>query len=140
MSNENEQFANTWDDEDETELTLRDPYPKAARPDRPQPRSGDIPQNTPGRRSRPRGVPGSAHFYEEIEGDEQSARPRPTRQSREEVEARLRQRARQPLSPRDQDEPRPRPASQSTRRPVPRLSSTQEFMTTIPAEFTPSYP
>lgn len=126
MSNENEQPANPWEDEDETEITVRDPYLQASNQNRPQPRSGDSPQNTSegiGRRPRPRGVPGSAHFYEEIESDEPSARPRPTRQSRAEVEARLRQRARQPIYTRDQEEPpRVRPAAQ-TRKPSPHASS-----------------
>jgi hypothetical protein len=131
MNNENEQPANTWDD-DETETTFHNPYLNAARQKRPQPRASDPTQDTPetGRRTRPRGVPGSAHFYEEIERDEQSARPRSTRQSREEVEARLRLRSRQPGSARDQTEPRARPAAQARKqspRPAPRASEDSRY-------------
>src|SRR6185312_1236497 len=92
MSNENEQSANAWEDDDETGMISRDPYAQTPNQNRPQLRSGNNPQNTSegtGRRPRPRGVPGSAHFYEEIEGEERPARSRPTRQSRAEVEARL---------------------------------------------------
>src|SRR5216683_2109202 len=103
MNYENEQSP--WDDEDEAEITSRDAYLRAANQQR-KPRPGGLPQNTPEtpeRRQRPRGVPGSAHFYEEIEGDERPSRPRTTRQSREEVEARLRQRARPPIYAREQE-------------------------------------
>lgn len=128
MSNENEQPANSWGDEHEMGETFQDAYLKAVNQNRPQPRSGNTPQSmseTPGRRPRPRGVPGSADFYEEIEGEERPSRSRPTRQSREEVEARLRQRARQQLPTREQGESRPRPAAQS-RRPQPRVSTRRD--------------
>ncbi|HXR65958.1 MAG TPA: hypothetical protein VN729_08540, partial [Ktedonobacteraceae bacterium] len=124
MNNENEQPANSWDD-DETETPFHNPYLNTARQNRPQPRAGET-----GRRVRPRGVPGSAHFYEEIESDEQAARPRPTRQSREEVEARLRQRSRQSGSARDQAELRARSAEQARKpspRPAPRNSEDARY-------------
>ncbi|HVU67454.1 MAG TPA: hypothetical protein VHD63_10015 [Ktedonobacteraceae bacterium] len=109
MSNENEQFAGSWDDEDELSSSAREADWQSDR--RRPPRSSKLPQNTPemrGRRQRPRGVPGSADYYEEIESDEPPSRPRPVRQSREEVEARLRQRARQPIYSREAEEPRSR--------------------------------
>lgn len=133
MSNENEQPANAWEDEDETGSISHDPYAQATDQNRPQLRSGNPPQNTSegtGRRPRPRGVPGSAHFYEEIEGEERPARARPTRQSREEVEARLRQRARQPIYTRDQEELRARPAAQARKQPpraVPRDAGDADY-------------
>ena len=117
MTNENEQPTNAWEDEDETETTSRNSSSRAADQRRSQPRAGNPSQNTSGRRSRPRGVPGSADFYEEIESDERATRLRPIRQSREEVEARLRQRSRQPIYSRDQEEPRTRPASQPRKQP-----------------------
>jgi hypothetical protein len=120
MKNENDESAYTWDDEDDMGATLRDPYPGASNSRRPQSLSGSSSADStrPVRRARPRGVPGSADFYEEIEDGEPAARPRKVRQSREEVEARLRQRARQPIYSRDAEEQRSR--TSQPRRPQPR--------------------
>ena len=109
MSNENEQFAYTWDDEEESESPSDSSYPDSHQP-RSAPPGSDPARRAPQpqRRVRPRGVPGSADFYEVSDDDEQ-ARPRRVRQSREEVEARLRQRNRQT---RNQGEIRPRPQGQ----------------------------
>lgn len=123
MSKQNDQSKNNWDDEDETEepRTFRDAYLDAVNQNRPRPRSNDIPP-APTRRPRPRGVPGSARIYEETENDRQETRPRRARQSREEVEARLRQRPRQPIYTRNQaesrDQPPARPRKQPRREPT----------------------
>lgn len=120
MSNENDQPKNNsaWDDEDEAETprTYHDAYLNALNQNRPQPRSSETPQEPP-RRTRPRGVPGSARIYEENESDDRPSRARPTRQSRENVEARLRQRQRQPVYARDREEPRARPPAQARKQP-----------------------
>ncbi|HEY0752758.1 MAG TPA: hypothetical protein VGD98_02170 [Ktedonobacteraceae bacterium] len=122
MSNENEQSTNPWKDEDETEITERDAYLNTFNQPRRQANTGNIPQGTPEQswyRARPRGVPGSAHSYEEVEDSERSTRPRSTRQSRAEVEARLRQqRGRQQPPLREQEEQRSRPP---TRKQPPRV-------------------
>ena len=117
MSNENDRPGNTWDDEHEGEFprTFRDSYLNAANSYRPRPRpgntsQGDVPRTPrqPGNRARPRGSsPGGGRIYEERD-DRPSQRPRPARQSREEVYARLRQRPRRPIYARDQEELPPR--------------------------------
>ena len=70
MNNENEQPAQYQDDENEGK-TFRDAYLDAINQNRPQPRSDSSSPDTssPPVRKLPRGVPGSASFYEEIEGD-----------------------------------------------------------------------
>lgn len=117
MSNENDRADNTWSDQDEgasPHHNFRDAYLNAINRHRLRPRSGNIPQESapetperPNNRTRPR----SGRIYEE--SDERPSRPRPTRQSREEVYARLRQRPRQPVYARDQDETRARPPAQA---------------------------
>lgn len=117
MSNENDRSGHTWDDQDESEAprSFREAYLDAMNPQRP--RSDHAPQpETPDRaggRGRIRNAPGSGRIS--AEGDERSARPRPTRQSRDEVYARLRQRPRPPIYAREQDEPRPAPTAQQGR-------------------------
>lgn len=125
MSHENERTSNFWDDEDETEIAAREAYLKTFNQGqrRSQPSADNLPPETPTRRPRPRGVPGSADFYEEVEGDARQGRPRPTRQSREEVEARLRQqRGRQSSPARDQEGARTR-SDMPVRKQVPRPSA-----------------
>lgn len=118
MSNENDRSESTWSNRDESEahFSFREAYLNAM--NRQRPRSGNIPQEsepeTPGRplnRARPRGAPGGGRIYEE--GDERPSRPRPAKQSREEVYARLRQRPRQPVYARNQDETRARPPARA---------------------------
>ena len=119
MSKENDRSENTWSDQDEGETprSFREAYLHLTNQNRPRPRSSNIPQanapETPDRpdsRARSRSAPGGGRIYEE--GDERLSRPRPTKQSREEVYARLRQRPRQPIYARDQEETRPRPPAQ----------------------------
>ena len=118
MSNENDRSDNTWSDEDEAPRGFRDAYLDAV--NRHRPRSGNIPQenapgtpNRSGGRARPRGAAGGGRIYEE--SDERPSRPRPTRQSREEVYARLRQRPRQPVYARDPEETQARAKDQARR-------------------------
>ncbi len=115
MSNDKDRSNSTWDDEDAMKppSTFRDSYLNALNQNRA--RSGDTSQDdlpeTPNSRARPRNTPGGRRIYEE--SDERPSRPRPTRQSREEVEARLRQRPRQ--SAREQDDARVQPPAQAKR-------------------------
>lgn len=140
MSNENERPANSWEDEDEEGTTFRDSYLRAVNQNRPPSHSGDEPRQTPETRTsrqRPRGVPGSADYYEEIEEDAPPARQRPKRQSREEVEARLRQRPRQPIYSRDQEEPRTRSAQQAPR-PTRRMPEEDDYPYQKPMQARPT--
>lgn len=130
MSNENDRNRNTRGNDDDEEF--RSAYLKALNQNRPRPRSNDTSQDdeleTPGRsgkRTKPRSGAGG-RIYEE--GEIQPQRPRPTRQSREEVEARLRQRPRQPIYSRNQEESeaRPRKAEQPLQRSTPRRSQERE--------------
>lgn len=120
MSNENDRSKHNWDDEyeEETPRTFREDYLNTTDPYRPRSRSRETSYDdmaeTPdrsGNRKRPRGAPGGGRIYEA--SDDRPSRPRPTRQSREEVYARLRQRPRQPIYSRDQEETRPRSQSQA---------------------------
>jgi hypothetical protein len=116
MSKENDRSENTWDDQDESEMPrgFREAYLDSISQNRPRPRSSNIPQakapETPGRPGS-RARPGGGRIYEE--GDERSSRPRPIKQSREEVYARLRQRPRRPVYARDQEETPSRPPAQT---------------------------
>lgn len=138
MSNENDRPGNTWDDEHEGEFprTFGDSYLNAANSYRPRPRpgntsQGDVPRTPrqPGNRARPRGSsPGGGRIYEERD-DRPSQRPRPARQSREEVYARLRQRPRRPIYARDQEElpPRQSPPARNQGQLVPRREPLDDY-------------
>jgi hypothetical protein len=92
MSKENDPSRHTWNDDDdnETPRTFRNSYMGAMNQNRPGSRASDIPEDE---RRRPRNPSNRRRLYET--DDEQPAqRPRPTRQSQAEVEARLRQRLR----------------------------------------------
>lgn len=136
MSNEHDRSQNNWEDEyeEETPHTFRDSYLRAVNPYRTPERSGDtsyddVPETPerPGNRKRLRGTPGGGRIYEE--GDERPSRPRPTRKSREEVYARLRQRPRQPVYSRDQEETRSRQQAQAQKqeRSASRRQQTDEY-------------
>lgn len=116
MNNDNDRSEHRCNDQDESEAphTFREAYLRAANPHQPRPRARNVPQEElsdpaerPGNRTRARNAPGGGRIYEE--GDLRSGRPRPTRQSREEVYARLRQRPRQPIYTREQEEDLSRP-------------------------------
>lgn len=141
MSKKNDRSRGNRGDEydeyygEETPRTFRDRSFNAAYPQRPRPRSRDTSQDDtqetpdrPGNRRRSPSAPGGGRIYEE--SDERPSRPRPTRQSREEVYARLRQRPRQPIYSRNQDETRLGPPPQAQARkpgqPTPRRAQSEE--------------
>jgi hypothetical protein len=130
MGNKKQWPGNTWDEDDEIEETsgpFRDDYAGGTRdtssnPRTPYARESDT--GAPGAK-RPHGGTGGGRIYEE--GDDRPTRPRPTRQSREEVYSRYRQRPRQPVysrQPPDEYGSKP-PASSSgrTRPPQPSQQS-----------------
>jgi hypothetical protein len=126
MNNDNDRSEHIWSDQDESEAprSFREAYLRAVNPHQPRPRASNLPQEKtpdpaerPSSRPRARNAPGSGRIYEE--GDQRPGRPRPTRQSREEVYARLRQRPRQPVYTREQDETQSRPpAREKVREPA----------------------
>jgi hypothetical protein len=129
MSRDKDRPRNYWEDEDEDweiPRSFPDAYRNAANQNRPRPRQNNTPQDgaseIPSRsgRTRPRSGPGGGRIYEE--GNERPTRPRPTRQSRDEVYSRHRQRPRQPIYSRDQEETHVRPPArtQKTEPPTPR--------------------
>jgi hypothetical protein len=137
MNNDNERSEHLWSDQDESEAprSFREAYLRAVNPQQPRPRASNTPQEEmsepaerPGSRSRARNAPGGGRIFEE--GDGRSGRPRPTRQSREEVYARLRQRPRQPIYTREQEDTHSRPPArgkapeQATRRRIPDETAT----------------
>lgn len=130
MSNENDRYRNTMGDNDDDDEEYREAYLRALHQNRPRPRSGDTSQNdssdVPVRRGKPRSGSGG-RIYEE--SDDPPSRPRPTRQSRKEVEARLRQRPRQPVYSRNQEEEEPprKKTNAGYQRPVPRRQQEDEY-------------
>ncbi len=138
MGKNNQRPGNTWDEDDEIDETsgsFDDDYADETRSPSADSRTRKTPyareSDTPTRR--PRGGTGGGRIYEE--GDERPTRPRPTRQSREEVYSRYRQRPRQPVYSRQQPDAygsRPPTASsgrsqtsQSSQPPLARRSSAQ---------------
>ena len=109
MSKENDPSRNTWNDDDENETphTFRDSYLGALNQNRPGSRASDIPEDE---RGHPR-TPSNRRRIYETDDEQPAQRPRPTRQSRAEVEARLRQR------PRRNSEEIPAPPAVPVRRP-----------------------
>jgi hypothetical protein len=141
MSKDNDRPRRTWGDDDEpaeTPGSFRDAYLNTTNQNRSRPRSGDTPQDdaseTPSRsggRARPRGGPGGGRIYEE--GDERPTRPRPARQSREEVYSRLRQRPRQPIYSRNQDEVGSQPPARTKKIDAPRQQQARDYPRQRPA-------